>query len=90
MAFDKHAARDWRARLRHVLNTVWDPIGGCPEDEYDDYAGKVAALVRDGASDEAIFQYLHWAEADNMGYGRADSARLERTVREIRQLGPIP
>jgi hypothetical protein len=40
MALDQYAAREWRIRLRGVLNTVWDPIGGCPADESDTYAGK--------------------------------------------------
>jgi hypothetical protein len=67
---DKHAAREWRARLRHVLNTVWDPIGGCPDDEYDGYAGAVARLVREGATDTAIAEYLDWASMENMQLGK--------------------
>ena len=39
MTVDKYAARQWREKLRNVLNTVWDPIGGCPPDEYDEYLG---------------------------------------------------
>jgi hypothetical protein len=89
MAIDKHGGRAWRAKLREVLNTTWDPIGGCPEDEYDGYVGKVASMVREGASDDAIRDYLRWAESEHMGFGRVDSARLERTLAYIRSLGSI-
>ena len=70
MAIDKEASRHWRKRLRDVLNTEWDPIGcNCPEDEYDGYGGKVAAVVRGGASDQELFDYLDWAETKKWGFG---------------------
>ncbi len=90
MTVDKYAARQWREKLRDVLNTVRDPIGGCPPDEYDDYVGKVELFVREGASDETIKQYLHWAEAEHMGFGKADLPRLDRTLVAIRQIGLSP
>ena len=67
MAIDKEASRRWRARIREVFNADWDPIGGCPEDEYDAYVGKVAAMIREGASDEALIAYLRWVETVCMG-----------------------
>ena len=82
--------QEWRARLRDVFNTIWDPIGGCPIDEYDAYVGKVASLVKTGASDEVIRQYLRWSEAEHMGLGEPDPSRLDRTLAAIRVLGPIP
>jgi hypothetical protein len=42
-----------------VLNTEWNPIGGCPPDEYDADGGKIAGMVRDGASDAELMDYLH-------------------------------
>lgn len=36
----------------------WDPIGGCPADEYDAYVGAVAAMLRDGATNEALMKYF--------------------------------
>jgi hypothetical protein len=69
VAIDKEASRQWRKQLRDVLNTEWDPIGcNCPEDEYDSYGGKVAAMVRAGASDRELFDYLDRAETKNMGF----------------------
>jgi len=47
---DKHALRAWLGRLRDVLNHDWDPIGGCPPDEYDSYMGKIAAMLRGNAN----------------------------------------
>jgi hypothetical protein len=47
---DKHASRTWHSRIREILNRDWDPIGGCPADEYDGYMGKIAAMLRDNAS----------------------------------------
>jgi hypothetical protein len=94
LSLDKYAAREWRSRLRDVLNTVWDPIGGCPPDEYDTYNGKLAAMVREGASDAAVIRYLLWAETEYMGLTRRttppDDARREQTLAAIRALGPIP
>jgi hypothetical protein len=87
-AIDKEAFRRWRKRLRDLLNTEWDPIGGCPEDEYDGYGGTVAAMVRGGASDEELLVYLNWAETENMGLS-GDKARLARVVALIRELGPV-
>jgi hypothetical protein len=58
MSIDKEASRRWRRRLREVLLNEWDPIGirhvPQAQDECDTYVGKVAALLRDGATDEAI------------------------------------
>ena len=94
-AIDKLASRAWRSRLRDVLNTVWDPIGNCPPDEYDSYAGKIAALVREGASDSALSKYLIWAETENMDMTWSEERRLAhherlaRTIAAIRALGPI-
>ena len=91
---DKRAAREWRARLRDTLNTVWDPIGGCPPDEYDAYVGKIAAMVREGTSDADLLRYILWAEFEHMGLRSkvtpSDDARRARTLAAIRALGPIP
>ena len=88
---DKYAAREWRARLRDVLNTIWDPIKGCPPDEYDTYNGKIATMVREGASDADLVQYLRWAETENIGLVQnttpSDDDRRLRTVKAVRELG---
>ena len=89
MAIDKEASRRWRLRIRDVLNTDWDPIGGCPEDEYDRYVGKVTAMVREGTSDKDLIDYLRWVEIDYMGISpRPDlEQRLLKTVGQLRAVG---
>ena len=90
MTFDKSAAREWRACLRDVLNTVWDPIGGCPQDEYDSYVGKVASLIREGTREDMLREYLDWVEMTHMRLGEPDARRLDRTLAAIYALGPVP
>ena len=59
--------------LRRILMEEWDPIGvrGFPEaaDEYDGYLGPLAARLGEGASAEAIAEYLTEIEEDRMGLG---------------------
>jgi hypothetical protein len=64
---DKHSSRVGRGRIREILNRDWDPIGGCPDDEYDGYVGKIAAMIRDNAADDQLLAFLEWAEVDHMG-----------------------
>lgn len=93
MPVDKDASRLWRSRLREVLNRDWDPIGGCPENEYDGYVGKTAAMLRVGASDKELLEYLKWAEVENMGLGPAstfDSGRAMRVIVALRAIGAPP
>jgi hypothetical protein len=67
-----------------------DLIGGCPEDEYEAYAGKIVALIRDAASDEKLMSYLEWAEVENMGLGKPfDQERGRKVVAALRQLGQL-
>jgi hypothetical protein len=92
---DKHASRAWRSRLRDVLNRDWDPIGGCPDDEYDGYMGKIAAMLRDNASDEEMIAYLKWVEVEHMGLGTAEQfdSRRDRilgVIAALRKVGPPP
>jgi hypothetical protein len=84
---DKHALRIWRTRIREVLNSVWDPIGECPEDEYEAYVGKIAAMIRDDASDDE----LKWAEVEYMGLGTDsdfDRSRGLKVIAALRELEP--
>lgn len=100
---DKHASREWRSRLREVLNREWDPIGvagdGGVEDEYDGYMGKIAAMLRENASDEEMLAYFKWAEVENMGLGSEDQfdsrrdyhlTRILGVINALRKVGPPP
>jgi hypothetical protein len=77
---DKGASRIWRGRIGDMLNSTWDPIGGCPADEYDGYAGKLAAMIRDDATDDELLKYLRWAEAVHMGFGKFNAERARNVV----------
>ena len=79
--------RDTIRRIRAILNRDWDPIGGCPEDEYDTYVDRIVAMLRDGATDDQLLAYLEWAEVENMGLGQPfDRKRALKVVRAIRGL----
>lgn len=91
MPINKHASRIWRSRIREILNLDWDPIGGCPEDEYDTYVGKLAAMMREHATDEQLLGYLKWAEVEHIGLGHPfDRERGMKVVAALRALGPPP
>jgi len=90
MPIDKEASRIWRGRIRDILNQQWDPIGGCPADEYDAYVGTIAAMVRDNTTDDALMKYLEWAETVHMGFGRFDPERARTVIASIRALGTAP
>lgn len=85
MTFDRASVKAWFRRVRDVLNREWDPIGDCPENEYDTYAARVMALILEDRSDEAIENYLEWVETQYMGLREpVDRDRLKRTVAAIR------
>jgi hypothetical protein len=88
VAIDKEASRRWRRRIREVMNNEWDPIGVADQvpDEYDRYVGKVAAMLREGASDEDLFRYLHWVETVHIGMP-GNEGRLRKVIAAIRAIG---
>lgn len=62
---------------------------GCPEDEYDTYASKIAATIRDGADDNELMRYLERAEVKYIGLGPPfDAARGRKVAPALRLLGP--
>ena len=90
MAAEKEALRVWRERIGDILNREWDPIGGCPEDEYSRYARAMAEMIRENRDDFALMQYLERTERHDIGLGRFDVGRARRVVASIRKLGPAP
>ena len=83
----KQWARWWaqagERELRKILFWRWDPLGVADhfpstEDEYDDYAPHVAALLRDDASLEAVAYYLATVERESMGVHETRRADVHR------------
>jgi hypothetical protein len=88
MPVDKQALRIWQGQIKEILNRVWDPIGGCPADEYDSYVGRIATMIREDADDYKLMRYLEWAESVNMGLGPFDSERARNVIAALRALNP--
>ena len=69
------SAREWREfwrdrgmrELRLVLWACWDPIGGTPPGEYDNYAFRVASLLGSRASRAAVAEELGRIRRDALG-----------------------
>ncbi len=80
MSIDKHALRSWIAHIRNILNHEWDPIGGCPPDEYDRYVDKIASMIRAGASDDELMRYLEWTASIYMGIDGFDPEHARKVV----------
>jgi hypothetical protein len=73
-----------RDRIRDVLNREWDPIGGCPPDEYYAYADRINSMIVKNATDIELVQYLDWAVSVNMGFGGSNSEHSRSVVAAIR------
>lgn len=93
MPINSPATRMWLERIIETLNREWDPIGVVSagiKDEYDSYAGKLASMIRSGASDQQLMDYLEWAGTENMGLGQSSDqtrAVTAKVVAALRTLG---
>jgi hypothetical protein len=77
---NKEQPRELRAAIRQALMSQWDPIGvsDTPEaaDEYDGYIGGVCDLLKSGATDKEITEYLRDIETGRMGLTDAEGNPL--------------
>jgi hypothetical protein len=91
---DKKAARVCVGRIRDVLNRAWDPIGGCPADEYDRYVGGLATMIGQDATDKQLIEYLKWAELEDLSlpppFNRERAAKVVAALRGLSPLGIVP
>jgi hypothetical protein len=89
---DKAGSRRIRAEIRHVLLSVWDPIGVQDEplaqDEYDSYLGDIYELLIRRAPDSELADYLHWVAHERMGF--TTEASRAGALRVIAPLKAIP
>jgi hypothetical protein len=69
-----------------VLHYIWDPIGICDEpkarDEYYSYSSHVFELLKNGASEKEIADYLYFSTTERMGL----SANTERDLHVVNVL----
>ncbi len=79
MTIDKEAFRNWRERIRAIMNREWDPIGGCPEDEYDRYVRTMSAMIQDNR----VPIYLKVSDYDDTEMIQAARNALHRMFVEL-------
>ena len=85
MAHDPEALRD---RVRHVLLHDWDPHNAAarlPESagSYDTYIDPLLDLIRGGADDDAVAEWLHEREQESMCFPPLGTQRLRRVARKL-------
>lgn len=72
-------------QLRRLLFWRWDPIGVSDSfpsayDEYDSYAGGVAAVLHDGGGAAQVEAHLRRLETEHMGLQDTAEAAAKRTA----------
>lgn len=87
--FHKHQFRGIENEIRHVLLTVWDPIGiqDIPQcaDEYDCCVPGVYKLLTKDHGDDEIADYLWRRATDHMGLTVSKEA-MYPTVQALRRI----
>jgi hypothetical protein len=83
-----------RARVRDVLVNDWDPhsVAQAPaaHGTYDGYIPPLLDLLRGGADEQAIVDFLHERERESMCFPSLGTQRLRPVARKLRALVPAP
>ena len=83
-----------RDRIRHVLVNDWDPhnAAGSPaaHGTYDGYIAPLLDLLRGGADEQAIIDFLHERERESMCFPSLGTQRLRPVARKLRALLTAP
>jgi len=78
---------DARDRIRQILLEDWDPSNAArfehSRGEYDGYIEPLWRLVRAGATEEAIVEFLHERERESMCFPGLDARRLLPVARKL-------
>ncbi len=86
----KDQTRQALSEVCQVLWEKWDPIGvnDMPGafGEYDDYAPAVCTLLRHGADDTEIADYLHRSEIGRMGLDASGREHTEMVIASLRAI----
>ena len=76
-----------RSRIRDVLLKDWDPhnAAGSPAaaGSYDVYVDPVFDLLRTGADEDALVEYLHERERESMCFPSLGTQRLRPVARKL-------
>ena len=82
-----HAIRD---RIRQVLLDEWDPHNASRNEAahgtYDQYIPPLLDLLRSGASEDAVMEFLHEREKETMCFPSLGVERLRRPARKLLKL----
>ena len=85
-----------RLRVRQVLLDDWDPSNAARSEhsrgEYDAYIGPLCAMIRAGAGDDEVVNFLHERERESMCFPGLDTRRLRPVARKLIALlrSPLP
>ena len=76
-----------RSRVRSVLLNDWDPHNAARDPAahgtYDTYIEPLLDLVRGGAGEDAVVEFLHERERESMCFPSLGTQRLRRVARNL-------
>jgi hypothetical protein len=79
-----------RERVRQILLNDWDPSNAsrfeAARGEYDSYIPPLLDLIRGGADEDAIVQFLVDRERESMCFPGLDTRRLRPVARKLLRL----
>ena len=83
-----------RSRVREILLSDWDPTNASrfehSRGEYDSYIAPLIDLIRSGASEAAIVDFLHEREKESMCFPSLGTQRLLPVARKLLRLRDTP
>ena len=81
-----------RSRIREVLLNDWDPHNAARTPSaagtYDGYIGPLIDLLRAGADEARVVEFLHEREKESMCFPSLGTQRLRRVARKLLDLAP--
>lgn len=81
-----------RARVREVLLNDWDPHDAARNPAaaggYDGYVDPLLQLLRSGAGEDAVVEFLHERERESMCFPSLGTERLRRVARKLPHIQP--
>ena len=83
-----------RSRLRQVLLDDWDPHNAArspaAHSTYDGYITPLLDLLRSGAGEDELVEFLHERERESMCFPSLGTQRLRPVARKLLALKPLP